>query len=227
MGPRRQEPRVVPRAVRRPAAAPVRRAGAGQRARSRVPRRDDHRARPGRPPGRLGPHPRDPRARRDRGARHALHGGGRAALRPRRGNGSGTVVVALDSPQALVAEHAGGVRVVFHTDAAASTSTTSARSRVWGRSGARARAWSSRAAAPCWRTSPRPSSTMASRRPICTSSNRRSKTSSCHSPDIRCANERDGRTGKGGGGRARPRPGGRSRFATAVARCASSRSSAA
>ena len=89
-------------------------------------------------------------------------------------------VVALDSPRGLIAAHAAGLRVVFHADA-----TTSRSSRVCATSrwcAARARAWSSRAAAPCWRTSPRPSSRRASRRPTCTSRRRASKTSFSASP---------------------------------------------
>ena len=89
MGPGRQEQGRLQRALGRPAPAPVRRPGRGQRPRGRVPRRDDDGPRPRRAARRLGAHPRDPRARHHRRARHPLHGRGRAPVRPHRGHGQG------------------------------------------------------------------------------------------------------------------------------------------
>ena len=74
-------------AVRRHEAAAHHRPRAGQRARARAARRADHRPRPAGPAPGLGAAVPAQAARRDAGADHALHGRGRAALRPARGDG--------------------------------------------------------------------------------------------------------------------------------------------
>ena len=88
-GPRRQARRRLRQPLRRPAAAAARGAGARDRPRGRLSRRDDDRPRPGGAAHDLGAHRGDPRARHDGRPRHALHGRGRAALRPRRRHGRG------------------------------------------------------------------------------------------------------------------------------------------
>ena len=84
VGARGEAERVLLEPLRRSAPAAVHRSGAGQLARGRLSRRDDHGPRPRRAADRLGPHREDPRPRHHRRPRHALHGRGRAALRPRR-----------------------------------------------------------------------------------------------------------------------------------------------
>ena len=74
-------------AVRRPGAAPVGGAGAGQPAGTGVHGRTDHGPGPAGAAGAVGHHPRRAAARRDHPAHHPLHGRGRGALRPGRDHG--------------------------------------------------------------------------------------------------------------------------------------------
>ena len=73
--------------LRRPAPAAVRRAGARQQPRARLPRRADDRDGPGRAAGAVGRRPRDPGRRAARCSYDALHGGGRGPVRPGRDHG--------------------------------------------------------------------------------------------------------------------------------------------
>ena len=71
-------------ALRRPAAPPRRRHGAGRRPRAALPRRADDRLRPLGPPPGLGGDRRPARPRQDRLPHHPLHGRGPAPRRPGR-----------------------------------------------------------------------------------------------------------------------------------------------
>ena len=75
--------------LRRHEAAAHDRPLADQPARPAAARRADHRPRPAGPPRRVGPAVPAQAAGRDAGAHHALHGRGRAALRPARRDGQG------------------------------------------------------------------------------------------------------------------------------------------
>ena len=81
--PRREAPRPRREALRRAAPAPRRRLRPRRRAGAPLPRRADDRPRPAEPPRPLGPGGAVPGGRRDGPPHDALHGRGRAALRPR------------------------------------------------------------------------------------------------------------------------------------------------
>lgn len=86
LGLMRQARHPVRQAVRRPEAARVDRTRAGGQPRDRGARRADHRAGPAGAPGHLAAHRAGTGPGRHDPAGHTLHGGGRAALRPHRGD---------------------------------------------------------------------------------------------------------------------------------------------
>ena len=158
----------VEQPLRRAAAAARGRVRAGRRSGPAVPRRADDRARSAVAPPALGRHPRPARARADDPAHDALHGRGRAAVRPRRDRRP------RQGDRARLAGRADRAR------SAASTSSSS-RSRAGGTADARAREplralpvrASARARRPSACSSPSPSRTSRSRR--CSTSSTRDR----------------------------------------------------